>query len=211
MCLIVAPGTPFFPVLVALVSSQRILWELCAAGKGADSLQPVLCREILASARLQAGSYAGSQQHNHNPLLQLPSGCDDKLQVPSLLPRSVSNKTLPSHLCSFRSVNVSVPVLGRFQAPSVENFQSLPGSSACEQLLFSLSQGLFAISASHVFPSCVRSQAPAETRSSCSVSLTGLIPVSLDRILQTSGNFKVVWGTFCSVSCSFVRSGKPQS
>lgn len=43
----------------------------------------------------------------------------------------------------------------------MEKFQSLPGSSACEQLLFSLSQGLFAFSGSHVFPQLCEQQTPA--------------------------------------------------
>lgn len=43
------------------------------------------------------------------------------------------------------------------------------------------------------------------------MSLTVLIPDSLERVLQTSGNFKVILGHFfCFVSCSFVRSGKSQ-
>lgn len=41
------------------------------------------------------------------------------------------------------------------------------------------------------------------------MSLTGLIPVSLDMVLQTSGNSKVIWGTFFFVSYCFVSSGKP--
>lgn len=74
----------------------------------------------------------------------------------------------------------------------MEKFQSLPGSSACEQLLFSLSQGLFAISASHVFPQLCESPGSSRDTEQQLMSLTGVIPVSLGRVLQTSGNFKVI-------------------
>lgn len=93
----------------------------------------------------------------------------------------------------------------------MEKFQSLPGSSACEQLFFSLSQGLFSISGSHVFPQLCEKPGSSRDSKQQLMSLTGLIPVSLDRALQTSGNVKVIWGTFCFVSCSFVRSGKAAS
>lgn len=74
----------------------------------------------------------------------------------------------------------------------MEKFQSLPGSSACEQLLFSLSQGLFAISGSPAFPQLCENPGSSRDAKQQLMSLTGLIPVSLIRLLQTSGNLKVV-------------------
>lgn len=74
----------------------------------------------------------------------------------------------------------------------MEKFQSLPGSSACELLLFSLSQGLFATSGSYVFPELWENPDSSRDNEQQLLSLTGLIPVSLDRVLQTFGNFKVI-------------------
>lgn len=60
---------------------------------------------------------------------------------------------------------------------SVEKFQSLPGSSASEQLLFSLSQGLFAISGSPVFPQLQQScQAAALVTHRINSCLAGYSP-----------------------------------
>lgn len=75
----------------------------------------------------------------------------------------------------------------------MERFQSLPGSSACKQLLFSLSQGLFAISGSHAFPQlCENPGSSRDTEQQQLMALTGLTPVPLDGVLQTSGNLKVI-------------------
>lgn len=54
----------------------------------------------------------------------------------------------------------------------MEKFPSLPGSSACELLLFSLSQGLFAISGSHVFPDLWESPGSSRDNEQQLLSLT---------------------------------------
>lgn len=84
-----------------------------------------------------------------------------------LLAGSVSIKTLPLHLLQvlvYKCVCTCV-VLGGFR-PLLWRSLSPPRFNDCEQLFFSLSQGLFAISGSRVvLSSCVRTESPAETLS----------------------------------------------
>lgn len=125
---------------------------------------------------------------------------------------SVSNKTLPLHLQVLVCKCVcTCVVLGGFRPLLWRSF------SHC---LVSLTASSF-YSHSHKgflpFLPLKRSLKLCENRVSSRdfeqkvTSLTGLIPVSLDIVLQTCGNLKVIWGTFFFVSCCFVSSGTPAS
>lgn len=127
-----------------------------------------------------------------------------------LLAGSVSNKTLPLHLVQVlvcKCVRTCV-VLGVFRPLLWRSCSHCLVSLTASSFYFHSHKGFLP------FLALERSLKLRENRVSSRdfeqkvTSLTRLIPVSLDIVLQTSGNLKVIWGTFFFVSYCFVGSGK---